>query len=99
VDTGWRTYGVGAEIVAQITETCFDDLKAAPRRLGLPDRPAPSTRSLAEVFYRTPADIIDTVAEMTGFDAAARAAAHAVLADRLKGRQVDIPDASFTGPF
>lgn len=99
VDTGWRTYGVGAEIVAQITEACFDDLKAAPRRLGLPDRPAPSTRSLAETFYRTPADIIDAVAELTGIDGVTRAAAHAVLADRLKGRQVDVPDASFTGPF
>ena len=47
VDTGWRVGGLGAELVAEITERAFADLKQAPRRIGLPDHPTPSSRALA----------------------------------------------------
>ena len=47
VDTGHRVLGMGAEIVAAVTEREFGYLQAPPRRLGLPDRPAASARSKA----------------------------------------------------
>ncbi|MCG8458636.1 MAG: hypothetical protein MI919_20340, partial [Holophagales bacterium] len=51
VDTGHRTLGLGAEVVATVTERELAHLRAPPRRLGLPDRPAASSRSLAADFY------------------------------------------------
>ena len=51
VDTGYMTFGIGAEVACRITEACFDALKAPPRRLGLPDHPTPSSRALAEAYY------------------------------------------------
>ncbi len=44
VDTGFRTYGVGAEITSQVVSQCFSSLKQALVRLGLPDHPNPSSR-------------------------------------------------------
>jgi pyruvate dehydrogenase E1 component beta subunit len=99
VDTGHRTFGIGAEIAATITETGFSDLKGPPLRLGLPDHPAPSTRALAEAFYPRPESILETVAGMIPLDGPVRGKAEKTLAEILKGRLVDVPDADFTGPF
>ena len=99
VDTGHRTFGIGAEVAAAITETAFADLKGPPLRLGLPDHPAPSTRALAEAFYPRPETILETAAGMISLSDTARKKAEQTLADNLKDRLVDIPDSDFTGPF
>lgn len=99
VDTGHRTFGIGAEVAAQITETAFADLKGPPLRLGLPDHPAPSTRALAEAFYPRPETILETAAGMISLSDAARGKAEQALAETLKGRLVDVPDSDLTGPF
>lgn len=88
-DTGWATAGLSAEILALATEDAFDALKCAPVRLTLPDCPIPSTPGLANVCYPHADDLA--------------AAACRMLGKPYKPHPVktplDIPDASFTGPF
>jgi pyruvate dehydrogenase E1 component beta subunit len=98
-DTGWRTLGPGAEIVAQVTEQAFQALKQPPVRIGLPDRPTPSSLALAEAFYPGSVHVIDAVAGLCGLpDADVRAAREEVVAAR-QGVPIDKPDPAFKGPF
>jgi pyruvate dehydrogenase E1 component beta subunit len=98
-DTGWRAFGPGSEIVAQIVEKDFAALKQAPIRLGLPDHPTPSSLSLAQTYYPDSTHIIDAVKHLGVLaDADAAAARDEVIAAR-GGVAIDKPDPSFKGPF
>ena len=98
-DTGWMMYGVGAEIVARVTESCFQSLKAAPKRLGLPDHPTPSSRGLIQGFYPDSVRLIETVAAMLPQAASRLEGASASLAARRATLPVDVPNPAFRGPF
>ena len=50
-DVGWTTCGLAAEVCALAMERSFGALKTAPRRLALPDAPAPASRTLEEGYY------------------------------------------------
>jgi len=52
-EEGHLTGGVGAEIVAEIVENCFPDLKAAVRRVALKDVPIPSALNLERAVLPT----------------------------------------------
>jgi pyruvate dehydrogenase E1 component beta subunit len=98
-DTGWRTLGLGAEVVAQVVENALDALKRPPIRIGLPDHPTPSSLALAETFYPGSVQIVDAVARLCDLSAdAARAAREEVIAAR-QGVPIDKPDPAFKGPF
>lgn len=88
-DTGWAAAGISAEVLAVAAEDAFGSLKAAPVRLTLPDCPIPSTPDLANECYPHANDVA--------------AAACRLLGKGFKPRPLpallDIPDASFTGPF
>ncbi len=58
-DVGWRTGGIGAEIVAQIAERLWPRLKAPPVRVALPDLPAPASRTLEEAYYPGSQEILE----------------------------------------
>lgn len=88
-DTSWALAGISAEILALATENAFEALKAAPTRLTLPDCPIPSTPGLAQFCYPHANDIAAAACRQRG-----RAYQPRPLATPL-----DIPDASFTGPF
>jgi pyruvate/2-oxoglutarate/acetoin dehydrogenase E1 component len=99
VDTGWRTAGMGAEIVARVVEAAFPSLARAPIRLGLPDHPTPSSRALTAGFYPTAETIAQAVGDLIGVDASRLAPALAKLrASKLKVSP-DQPDPAFAGPF
>jgi len=52
VDGSWRTCGMSAEIIASVVEHLAPgELRAAPRRITLPDAPAPSSRVLEKIYY------------------------------------------------
>jgi pyruvate dehydrogenase E1 component beta subunit len=51
VDAAWRTCGWAAEACAVVLEEQFEALKAPARRVTLPDAPAPTSRSLEDVYY------------------------------------------------
>jgi pyruvate dehydrogenase E1 component beta subunit len=53
-----RTGGFGAEIVAEVTELAFSDLKAAPVRLGGPRAPTPFSKPLEDLHRVVEADVV-----------------------------------------
>jgi len=93
VDTGWKRYGVGAEIIAAVTERVFTALKSPPQRLSLPDLPTPSSPFLTKDFYPTKKDIAKVIFQMLG---------KKDLSQELFSTSTvphDVPDETFTGPF
>ena len=92
VDPAWKTAGFAAEVTACVAEHAFSALKSAPVRVVYPDTPTPTTPALANGFYPRAIEI---------------AAAARVMLGRQPGFQkssvqkipLDVPDASFTGPF
>lgn len=99
VDTGWKTFGVGAEIAARVTESCFADLKAAPRRIGLPDYPTPSSRSLARAFYATSREIAAEAATLVGVTGSRIEKMTGDIARQRGDVPFDVPHPAFRGPF
>lgn len=98
-DTGWKTLGMGAEIIAQVAEKALGALKCPPIRIALPDHPTPSSLKLAEVYYPESDDIIKAVKIMCNLtEKAASAAIEEVVALR-QGVPIDKPDPAFKGPF
>ena len=99
VDTGFRTLGMGAEIVAEVSQRAFGKLKFAPARLGMPDHPTPSSRGLVAELYP---DAKRIVAEVGGGCGLAQDKIDACVG-RLDAERgdlpVDVPDQYFRGPF
>ncbi|RMH36187.1 MAG: alpha-ketoacid dehydrogenase subunit beta [Nitrospirae bacterium] len=93
-DTGWKSFGVSAELCAMIVEQSWKDLRHPPVRIGLPDCPTPTSHALAKYFYPTADDIVRHVLNM--FDKADE-----IMADEGErdSALLDVPDLSFAGPF
>lgn len=92
-DTGWTSYGIGAEIIARVTERALDALAAPPRRVALPDCPAPTSSALTKCYYPRAAQIVDAAGAILGLALAGSPAGS------NESRHPDVPDPSFTGPF
>lgn len=54
-----KTGGIGAELLALITEHCFDDLDARPLRLSSQDIPTPYNGSLENLTIIQPLQIVE----------------------------------------
>ncbi|GAG02617.1 unnamed protein product, partial [marine sediment metagenome] len=65
-DTGWKTCGFGAEVLACVTEKALGALKIPPERITLPDSPTPTTPALANQYYPRVIDIVKSVRKMMG---------------------------------
>jgi pyruvate dehydrogenase E1 component beta subunit len=92
-DTAWKTGGFGAEIISQVSEKAFQNLKSAPVRIALPDCPTPTTRALTNKYYPRAVDIAKAAKKMLGHKLTTSSLA------RQGAVLLDIPDKSFTGPF
>lgn len=99
IDTGYSDYGIGAEIVARVMEACCLQMRAPPRRIGLPDHPTPSSRSLAARFYPRSPEIAVAVANVAGLAEGKVRAIREKLAAEREDIPLDIPHPSFQGPF
>jgi len=93
LDTGWETLSVASEIVARVSIECFDDLKAAPRRLGIPDCHTPTSPSLTKVFYRRAEHIVAKVSGLLGVTLDIEEI------DQKRSCPYDVPGQWFKGPF
>ncbi len=65
VDGGWRTCGIAGEVISSVIEQV--DMKywnSLPKRITLPDAPAPTSRELEKKYYPDIKQIISTVMEM-----------------------------------
>ena len=65
-DTGWKQFGVSAEVSARISEEAFSYLKAPVTRIALPDYPTPCGESLEKKFYPGVKKIVQTVLKLLG---------------------------------
>ena len=93
-DTGWKIGGFGSEILASVAEQAFESLKAPPRRIGLADCPIPASQALSNLCYPRAADLSAVVCELLGTPKNAIQISEAPATVPL-----DVPDASFSGPF
>ncbi len=64
VDTGWKAFGVTAEVVSILAESAFNFLKCAPARIALPGLPAPATPYLLKYYHPTAENIVLTIKKM-----------------------------------
>jgi pyruvate dehydrogenase E1 component beta subunit len=93
LDCGFATGSVAGEIIARVAMECWDALRAAPRRLAMPDVPEPTSPALTRGFYVRAGDIAATVLEMLGHESTpARAALP-------EPQPHDVPGDWFKGPF
>ena len=95
-DLGWRTGGVGAEILARVAEKAFNDLKCSMKRISLPDAPTPTSRELTKVYYPRAMQIVQAVKDMLKIERT-KDDEEFELAEKTVPH--DVPDSSFTGPF
>jgi pyruvate dehydrogenase E1 component beta subunit len=52
VDGSWRTCGIASEVIASVFESLSpSSIKCAPKRISLPDAPAPTSRVLEKIYY------------------------------------------------
>jgi len=67
VDGDWSTCGLAGEIIASVIEQLPPSaLKAAPRRLTLPDAPAPTSKPLEKAYYFGAADVTAAALQLCG---------------------------------
>ena len=99
IDTGWKILGPSAEIISQVVENCFESLKVPPQRLGLPDHPTPSSKSLAAAFYVRAEHLVFAISKISGLHADAAARAAGKLSAERQSHPIDVPHPSFQGPF
>lgn len=65
VDGDWSTCGLASEIIASVVEGLPpSSLKATPRRLTLPDAPAPTSKPLEQAYYMKAEDVTASVLHM-----------------------------------
>jgi pyruvate dehydrogenase E1 component beta subunit len=64
VEECMKTGGIGAELIALITEQCFDDLDARPIRLSSQDIPTPYNGALENLTIIQPHQIVDTAKQL-----------------------------------
>lgn len=98
VDQDWKTGGFASEIMALITEELFSFLKAAPERLTYPDYPCPTSWHLSNDYYPTAKDISLKILQMLNRETKAIALLNEIIKQRLE-KPLDVPDATFKGPF
>lgn len=93
LDTGYETGGVAGEIVARVSQRCWSDLRAAPRRLAMPDAPEATSPALTKHYHVRAEHIAKSIGELLGrpVESASLAAA--------RNHPHDVPGDWFKGPF
>jgi len=99
VDTGFKEYGIGAEISAIVSETQFNKLLKPVVRIGLPNRPTPSSRHLAADYYPTGETIIKQIGNLMDLDSIRINEMIKELNFKKPDAKSDVPNSLFKGPF
>jgi len=64
VEEGWRSYGVGSEVVARIYEQAFDYVDTPVRRVAQKEVPLPYNRNLEQMALPQVEDVVRAVKEV-----------------------------------
>jgi pyruvate dehydrogenase E1 component beta subunit len=65
VDGDWSSCGIAAEIIASIVEKVnLSVMKSSPKRITLPDSPAPTSKALEQLYYIKEEQIIETIIDL-----------------------------------
>ncbi|RPJ50888.1 MAG: alpha-ketoacid dehydrogenase subunit beta, partial [Chloroflexi bacterium] len=64
VEEGWKSYGVGAEVMARIYEEAFDYVDAPIKRVAQDEVPLPYNRTLEQMALPQVEDVIAAVKEV-----------------------------------
>lgn len=97
IDLGWKSFGVGAEILALIFCKGNINLKKPPVRLGMADKPTPSSRGLVKDHYPNSEKIIIEIGKTLNID---KLKIHKILKLLRKNLSpIDVPNNIFKGPF
>lgn len=92
-DIGGLRFGIGGEIVATVVENLHEGLRCAPRRVGLPFVPTPTSAAASGDFYPRAIDIANEVLLMLGLPS------HDCFVDSEKPERLDVPNPEFFGPY
>ena len=99
-DTGHQSFGISAEIVADIAECALSSLKAAPVRVASPDVPCPTTDALARHYYPRSSAVAQKTLDLLNLGTSKeRLVAVTSLEQQEAKIPTDIPDMNFKGPF
>jgi pyruvate dehydrogenase E1 component beta subunit len=93
LDTGHMTGSVAGEIVAKAAETCWQHLRAAPRRLAMPDAPEATSLALTEHYHIRAKHVVAAVASLVGKEV------ETAPLDANRQASHDVPGDWFKGPF
>jgi pyruvate/2-oxoglutarate/acetoin dehydrogenase E1 component len=67
VDGDWSTCGLAGEVIASVMEKLPPSaLRASPRRVTLPDAPAPTSKPLEQAYYFQAADVTSAALKLLG---------------------------------
>lgn len=93
VDSGHYTGGVAAEVVAQLSSSCWEHFRSAPQRIAMPDCPEATSPALTKSYHIRAEDIIEAVSKLLSVNQQ--------MSQFLPARQHphDVPGEWFTGPF
>lgn len=98
-DTGFASFGLSSEIIAQISKHAFSQLKLPPISISLPDSPTPTSWKMAEEYYPTYIHILTESMKMMGVKRELTKKILRVENENKKKIPSDVPDMRFTGPF
>ena len=93
LDTGHKSFGVSAEIISNIIENCYVNLKTKPMRIANPDYPVPTSFSLSKHYYPSKYEIFESILKILKI----KKKPPGVLISKDKFQ--DQPFEGFTGPF
>lgn len=97
-DTGYSSFGVGAEVASIATELCWTSLKHAPLRIGLPEFPAPTAPAMTKDYYPTELGLAINILNLNGVEVTAKL--RQKVCDIFASETPhDVPDPAYRGPF
>ncbi len=97
VDLGWTLFGVGSEILAQVFCRDAIHLKKPPIRIGMADKPTPSSRGSIKSHYPSSEKIIIEIGKSLNIDLLKIKKVLKLL--KKNSSPIDVPNNSFKGPF
>lgn len=93
VDSGFSFGSIASEIISEISQRNFKDLKSAPIKMAMPDVPEPTSVALTKNFYIRANNIINKVTEILELD-------ENTFDEKFEEPKFhDIPGEWFKGPF